>query len=287
MDEGQAEIEGKGPMLSHAGTRAIALLMIALATSFAQAASIRYDLRAIQDGTVGAIVRDAKNVHVSSASGAVKMQLWAMVQNLNGNNDDDGFMQSHFSFLSSGGQLLGNLSAENVEFFKSFRSNGPGWQSDLDGDGDLDIGDNNHASAYPSAFFSAHSGLPSRLWPVVPESLKLSESITGEHFSSFLIGSLTFSFSDLDTTSNLSTPINVRPRIRNVGLAASQNINIFTQDGQKFGLPATDPSVEIGSAVNVTTALVSSVPEPATWLLAALGCLGIVAFRLRRTRVSI
>src|SRR5688572_21014863 len=90
-------------MLSHLGARAIAFLTIALAASSAAAASVRYDLRAIQDGTVGATVRDPKNVHVSSADGVVKMQLWAMVENLNGVNEDDGFKQGHLSILSSGG----------------------------------------------------------------------------------------------------------------------------------------------------------------------------------------
>lgn len=55
---------------------ACALLMPLASPRSASAAMIRYDLRAVQEGTVGATVHSAKSVQVSSPSGVVNMQLW-------------------------------------------------------------------------------------------------------------------------------------------------------------------------------------------------------------------
>jgi hypothetical protein len=281
-------------MLRNAGRQAIALLTIALAVSSAQAASIRYDLRAVQDGTIGATVRNPKNVHVSSPNGVVQMQLWAMVENANGINGDDAFFRTMASFLSSRGGLQGDLTSANVAPFDAFPSE-PGTQFDLDGDGDLDIGQNGltqygdpvtgEPGANPNNFFVPFAGyqesppMHRRSWIDFPDSAKAAEIIDGEAFSSFLIGSLAFTFNDVNVGSGESTSIDVKPRIKTDGLKASRNMHSFFEDGQFFALPGIDPGVVTGAAVNVTTILTSAVPEPGSWLLAAISTVGLIAFR--------
>jgi hypothetical protein len=252
----------------------------ALAASSAHAALIRYDLRAVQDGTIGAAVHDPKNVHVTSPEGIVNMQVWAMVPNLNGTNDDDQFVMTQLSFLSTSGNLRGDLLATCIPFFTYADRPEPGQQLDLDDDGDLDVGDNRLTTTNdsPWPWFMAYGNW--RQWSVIPETLKASEIQADQAYSSFLIGSLNFSFDNLSPGLDLATAINIRPRVKTDGRIVSQRVNIFVEDGTRYGLQSVDPGVITGAPVNVTTTP-THMPEPATWLLAAIGATALLAYRRR------
>jgi hypothetical protein len=264
---------------------ALGILAALLTLRPLSAASIRFDLRAVQDGTVGAAVHDPKNVHVTSPDGVVQMQVWAMVENPNGINEDDEFAMTQLSFLSTARNLRGDLLATNIPFF-SWPEPDPGRQVDLDGDGDLDVGDNRlqGGSSRPWPWFvAAGSFLP---WSAVPDALKAAEIEADQAYSSFLIGSLSFSFQDLIPSLDLTTAISARPRARIDGIDGFWKQHIFVQDGTRFGLTGTDPRVTTGAPVNITT-IPTHMPEPATWLLAIIGLVALCAYRCRMRLASL
>jgi hypothetical protein len=123
-------------------------------------------------------------------------------------------------------------------------------------------------------------------WSAVPDALKAAETQADQAYSSFLIGSLSFSFHDLIPTLDLTTAITARPRVRTNGIDGLWKYHILVQDGTRFGLTGTDPRVLTGAPVNITT-IPTHMPEPATWLLAVIGLGALCAYRCRMRLASL
>src|SRR5205823_9503276 len=76
----------------------------------------------------------------------VNMEVWATAKGQNTTGTDEGLQDVFASFLStnvSGGAALGTLKATNVAPLNQTASQ-PGVQQDLDGDGELDVGNLTH-----------------------------------------------------------------------------------------------------------------------------------------------
>jgi hypothetical protein len=113
-------------------------------------ASLTIDVRVTRIGSVN--VTPSKTAFASPAT-TVTMQVWAQVTGSDPNKfkcvqDITG------SFLSTGGALHGTLGATLVSHFAA-PSASVGLITDLDGDGDLDVGSNNPSSA--AGFYHARS----------------------------------------------------------------------------------------------------------------------------------
>jgi hypothetical protein len=230
-------------------------------------AAIQFDLRAIPTGTTGAIVNSPKHVLPTAPSGVVKLQLWAMVTNADANNTNDGFHQTHLSILSSQGQfnLNGNLAATtNVTPFNGLGAQ-LGTLTDLDEDGDLDIGDLRNGAPLMN-FFVASTGASPLHWPAIPDSAKAAEA----GFSSFLLGTADFNFSSASLGS--STTLNVVPRQR--VSAFPSYFHVYIQDNATISQRGSDAGVIAGPGVLI------GIPEPST--LALLGSCLLVLLVLAR-----
>jgi hypothetical protein len=194
--------------------RPTTVLLASALTSASSFASLTIDLRAT--ATTGGTVIDAKHVQFSGVAGAtVTMNVYSLVTNGNGNPNDDGTLAVIGSFLSSFSDMSGNLEAvRDAEFTGTGSSNG--LITDLDGDGDFDVGSNNNAVA--ANFFAARAR---QFTPFTAETL---------------IGSVTWTF-----TANLSeTFLNYRPRV-------SSNAGSWIEDGTQI----TSSDVSVGAPVHI------------------------------------
>jgi len=120
-------------------------------------AALTMDLRvtAVTGSTGATISIDRKTVTAgTSGNVTVTMAVWAQVTG-NGPGADDVQLVSG-SFLSSLGGMLGNLAVTNIPTLFQALSSSNGLNQDLDGDGDLDVGNNNNFDA--DNFFRARSG---------------------------------------------------------------------------------------------------------------------------------
>jgi hypothetical protein len=154
------------------------------------------------------------------------MEVWALVSGSNGSTTDEGLQIADGSFLStnaSGGATNGTLKTGLVSPFNASGST-LGSQTDLDGDGDLDVGSNDDSSA--TGFFFTRSS-----------TLK-----TGTQFK---IGNLSFTVTSLKSTSG-STNINYR--IRNWVSGA-----LWKEDGNNILKNALSGTYVAGSPVVIKT----------------------------------
>lgn len=117
------------------------------------------DVRAT-GATGGAVVLTPKQIDVggASAGATVSFEIYALVTGDDGDTTNDGILSFAGSYLSTndplGGSIRGNLKAFRDPAMRGTGGSN-GFIADLDGDGDLDIGSNNNASA--GSFFSARS----------------------------------------------------------------------------------------------------------------------------------
>jgi len=204
------------------------------------------------------------------------LQLYAILNNGDGNSANDGFQNVQGSFVSSGA-LLGNLRGDPnfVAGGQTLQNNVPGasagiaqagFSFDLDGDGDLDTGDiaNHTLGTNPEPWFRAVGGA----------------GAGGTTFgSSVLIGETTFTLSS-GVQIGTNTLVNFTPRqFTTGGSLAQRKLNKFLLDGVSFSLTSDDPNIGVGAAVNITT-----VPEPSAIGMLMLGTLGLVGFRRSAVR---
>src|SRR6266487_3030292 len=85
-----------------------------------------------------------KNAAVTQVGQVVKLEAWAVVKGANSSPSDEGVQDILGSFLSSnfgGGAANGTLKVTRTDPFIGSGS-ADGAQTDLDGDGDLDVGSN-------------------------------------------------------------------------------------------------------------------------------------------------
>src|SRR3954471_10496122 len=105
-----------------------------------------------------------KSVNVMSVGQVVNLDVWAVIRGANNIATDDAFALLMGSFKSgNGGGITGDLTATLDSGFAE-ASSSPGTRTDLDGDGDLDVGSTDNSQ--PDGFYVARSGGQS---PVVGE----------------------------------------------------------------------------------------------------------------------
>jgi hypothetical protein len=248
-------------------------------------AGLVIDVRAVTKN--GAAVVDPKNVSVA-AGDTVIFRVFADVTGAAGNANPDTIQSLSGSFLSVGGGNFGNLTLTAAGITAPFGASGSsaGAQTDLDGDGDLDIGSNNPGD--PAGFFAMRSA-----------------SLTGPR-STDAAGNTVFPAGAAPTPIPNGTEYRIITTLRmNVGAGANGDsvVNFRTRPSTTGGFwseDATEISTDNGDGTTAfsytggqsntdTTNVAGSgvtlhagggiVPEPASLGLASLAGLGMLARR--------
>jgi len=246
------------------------LPVLVLATSLAMAA----------DRAGGGVLADLrvrgqadKNVQITHLGQVVEMDLYLSVTGANADYTDDALWGFKASFLSTNvgrGNVLGTLWAETAAPF-----NGPGsqdtsdatwsgnpcaaaYQQDLDGDGDLDVGSNNHWTA--CGWFAARAGFMVPNW--------------GDGPAEYHVASLTFTVTDFlspepgnATEINLFCPEEVDGKQRITGCLWQEDgnatISQFTTGPHAGTVTVGDPiSLFLDSALAATLPPLPPEPPP-------------------------
>lgn len=235
----------------------------AAATVFAAAAAVApqearaaftTDLRAIS-ATGSSSVVDAKHVLVGTPGDIIRFELWGLVPGHDADPTNDGIDIFNGSFISPNiggtGTLRANVTARALD--PNFINNGSstGAVTDLDGDGDLDVGSNNNGDA--TGFFSGRA-------------ITAPNAIIGQ---ALRLGTMSLTITQILASPGGITEANYRVRTGSVAAA-------WLEDGQ-FVTPGPGFDYLSGEAVHLTV-----VPEPASLLLAAL--MGVQMLSRRRSR---
>ena len=256
--------------------RRLALAGLALAACLvpvpSQALQLTYELRIDPATTTPGlqISADFKSVQALAAGNVIGVQLYAIVNNGNALHTDDAFQQGYGSFVSGGagtvkGDFRGDVNGQpktqvnNVAPFNYVVAQS-GFQNDLDGDGDLDLGSFSTGNPPVLPWFGAISNQTPTQIPGTGGGATPTE---------FLLGQATFTITDF---SGASTPLNFVPRNK-VGLSA--NLHIFRLDGTDVSLPGN-------SAQLATSGVLVMVPEPSALGMVLLGASGLAGWRRRR-----
>jgi hypothetical protein len=268
---------------------ALGIAMVGLLAATSEAAGIVYNVQAVEGGTGYTLANGGKSVLATGPSGVVKLQIWGLIANANGNNDDDGFRQTHLSLVSTGGtpNMRGNISTrpdpdgigtanpqtspDNIAPFNNTLGAQPGNAVDLDADGDMDLGDLRTTGATTANFFIASTGATGLDYPAIPAGVKGAINLGGANYTGFLVGTFDFAF-DNQTVGN--TSINAVPRMAS---GPSGLLHAFKQDGVSRSLAGNNADVTVGAPVVVT-----AIPEPSTIALVGAGLLGLVFVARRR-----
>jgi len=196
----------------------------------------------------------------------VEIDLYAVVQDLDGDHTNDGFKYALGSFVSDPGPLFGDLRGDvagqpltktnNVAPFDAAPAQS-GFQYDLDGDGDWDVGSYDTGGPAVLPWFIATSGI---------------EPVMGIDSSEFLIGRTTFTVTD--GALGDATQILYVPRIRTTGTTAQRLTNRAISDGVSYWLSGANPEVSTSGM------RIRMIPEPLT-LVGVLAGLGALARYVR------
>jgi hypothetical protein len=207
-------------------------------------AALVIDLRATNVVGQGTVSPDGKSVSNVAPGTVVNFNIFANVtDNSPGDTTNQGILSFAGSFLSAGGTTEGHLIATRAAGMTGTGGSN-GLVTDLDGDGDSDVGSNNNASALN--FFSARSKDAPQ--PQVGDSV--------------LVGTLAMTITEATATETL---VNFRVR------AASTSGSWF-EDGTQI----TSSNYTAGAAVSV-----NGIPEPAALGLAGLAGMAALARRRR------
>jgi len=249
------------------GLAVLAGLGLSAAASSANAALITMDMR-VQGGP-------AKGPVVITAPGqTVTFEIWAQVQNNDGNRANDGFLQSQGNALSAedAGLLSGDLAPVvlNTSLLDNAVSSG-GTAQNLDA-----LATDNEVGSLvvntQAGFIVLNAGTSTKFG-----------SGAGTGPTEFLLGTTTWTAETVPGV-NSTDSINFGLRQSTSTLAAGRNYQ-FTSDGVAFavrwdGRDSTGAIVPNAVAVGDAIPLVTAVPEPAALGLLGLG--GLAALRRRR-----
>jgi hypothetical protein len=203
-----------------------------------------------------------KLVDAAAVGQIVQLEVWALITGNNATGVDDGIQSAAGSFLSTdvgGGAARGTLEAAPLIPFDGLGSS-PGTAADLDGDGDLDVGDNDDSGA---GLFGVRAG-----------SMVKGGTVAGRT-RSMKIADLVFTIEQL--LPGTETEINFRPYLKNGAVWMEDNQAQSGISGDlRAGLPVVirppqqagtvrfttvrQTAVEQGGSINITAEL----PAPAT-----------------------
>ena len=181
--------------------------------------------------------------------------------------DDEGFQSMYGVFRSTTGGLLGDLSASTVAPFNGLGSQN-GSRIDVDGDGDLDIGDiPNGGINTLTAYWVARSNIVQRDGTPVATDPAAEE---------FVIGTLTWTATSAPAPGSETFVDFIRRR--NPGNPGTNGSAYSRWDEDGSGTA----SVRNGADPYATDGLrIEAVPEPASTALATVAALGLLARRRR------
>jgi len=249
------------------GLAVLAGLGLSAAASSANAAIITMDMRVAGGPAKGPVV-------ITAAGQTVTFEIWAQIQNNDGNRANDAFSQAQGNVLSTedAGLLSGDLSAAtlNAAVLDTVVSQA-GTPANLDSTAsDNELGSNTPANS--AGYFIANSGT----------SQKFGTG-TGTGPTEFLLGTTTWTAETVPGV-NSTDSINFGLRLSTSTLAAGRNYQgtsdgvafAYRWDGRDSAGVTTPGAVAIGDAIPLVTA----VPEPAALGLLGLG--GLAALRRRR-----
>jgi len=264
------------PRLSRALLGSAALIGLGVSTANA---TLLIDVRASTRN--GVSVADPKNVAVAVGDTLV----FRVFADVTGTNDarPDCIQDLSGSFLSTGG-IKGNLALSFSGFAQPFTANATsaGQQTDLDGDGDLDLGSNNDPVA--AGYVALRSNRMTGPRSTNPDGSTVFSPGAGP--SAIAHGTeyrLISTLSMVVSSTGSSTVVNFRRRlggspvfwVEDATEVVTDNGNGTTAYSYIEGTQFTDESSVLTSGVTL------SVPEPATIGLASIAGLGLLARRRR------
>jgi hypothetical protein len=246
-------------------------------------AALTYDLRAIS-ATGNAVVADQKTVNNARVGDVITFSLYAAVTGADGTVNTDGYFNSYFSILTSGGTNIvgnlggtfaGNTATSGVTLDPVFNSTAlaGAFGTDVNSDGKgTDVG--SISTTASSAYIKPRSSAMNTNGSPITTGFGLSG--TGQEFLLGTIKLTIVSVADTGVVSPLTVNF-VKPTQNNIG--GITNAATWQEDG--VGKTAATGTVLSNIAVNI-----SAVPEPSAFGMVMLGAIGLVGFRrfgLRRT----
>jgi Ca2+-binding RTX toxin-like protein len=155
-----------------------------------------------------------KSVNITSVGQVVNLDVWAVIRGADSDAANDALALVMGSFKSSnGGGILGDLSA-TLDSSITGEGSSNGTRTDLDGDGDLDVGSNDNSQ--PNEFFIAQPGTQN---PIVG---------SGAAPARIHVGTVSFTVKSL--ASSGSTSINFAPRVHSNIAQWYEDSNFKTND---------------------------------------------------------
>jgi hypothetical protein len=278
------------------GLAMLASLGLAAVSSSASAALITLDLRATTTGQNGAVVSNGGKTVTFAASpvaaNQVNIDVYATIQNTDGNPSNEGFQLLHTGYSSTeSGGVQGNMTAlvrNSAATSNSTSQNGAA--ANLDGNPDNEWGNTdgntasgwniNSAELFGAMYFEPDGGGG----PLGQPEFGVDN---GNGTVSFRIARLTWK-----PTAGGPTPTDLQFLLRNFtsGTDIQQRTIVFYTDAAQTGTDANgfplysptalkpgDANIAFGAPVQITVA-----PEPASLGLLGLGAMGLLA-RRRRT----